>query len=149
MKTAEALRREDAARDAPSNGDRAAPGEGATLGAHAQSLVREMWALVQDHLLLFALEAQRGGKNIARIVFAGVITAVLGVTAWFAAVAAVMFWLVADDAPWAYAFLVVTVLHVVACIALIRWIRSLAKEAIFSATLRQLRGGPDGAGGGR
>src|SRR5262245_12698243 len=147
MKTAKALRGEDAARNAPSHVERGAPDEGATLGAHAHSLMREIWALMRDHLLLFGLEAQRGGRNITRMVFAGVITAVLAVTAWFAVVSAVMFWLVADNAPWAYAFLAVAVLHVVACVALIRWIQSLAKELTFSATLRQLRGGPEGAGG--
>ena len=148
MKTAEALRREDAAGDDPSHVERGPPRDGAAFGAQAHSLVREIWALVQDHLLLFALEAQRGGRNITRIAFAGVIAAVLAVTAWFAVVSAVMFWLVADNVPWAYAFLAVAVVHVVACIALIRWIQSLAKEAMFSATLRQLRGGgPDSVGG--
>lgn len=149
MKTAEALRREDAAGNAPAHTERAASGEGETLGAHAHALVLELGALVHDHLLLFALEAQRGGRNVARMMFAGVIAAVLAVTAWFAVVCAVMFWLLAHNAPWACAFLAVAVLHVVACIALIRWIQSLAKEGVFSATLRELRGAPDGAGGGR
>jgi uncharacterized membrane protein YqjE len=149
VKTVEALRREDAAGDAPSNGERAAQDDDATLAAHAHSIVREVWALIQDHLLLFALETQRGGRNVTRMAFAGVIAAMLAVTAWLALVSAVMFWWMADDAAWACAFLAVAVLHVVTCIALILWIRRFAKDAIFSATLRQLRSGADGAGGGR
>jgi uncharacterized membrane protein YqjE len=149
MKTAEAPRREDAPRDAPPRVERAAPDEGERLGAHAHSLVREIWGVVQDHVLLFALEAQRGGRNIARMVFAGVIAAVLAVTAWLALVSAVMFWLVGNNPPWACAFLAVAVLHVVACIALMRWIQRLAKAGMFPATLRELRGGSNGAGGGQ
>ena len=140
MKTAEAPRREDAARDMPPHVERAASDEGTTSGAHAHSLLREIWGLVQDHALLFALEAQRGGRNIARMVCAGVIAAVLAVTAWLALVSAVMFWLIGNSAPWACAFLAVAVLHVVACIALIHWIQRLAKVGMFSATLRELGG---------
>jgi uncharacterized membrane protein YqjE len=103
------------------------------------SFLREVWALVRDHLLLVALEAQQAGRNITRMVFAGVVAAVLLVTGWLALVASAMFWVVAADAPWAQAFLAVGLLHAAISVALIAWIRRLAGDAMFSATLRQLR----------
>jgi uncharacterized membrane protein YqjE len=104
-----------------------------------QSLLRDVWALVHDHLLLVALEAQRAGRNITRMVFAGVVAAVLLVTGWLALIASAMFWIVAADVSWAQAFLAVGVLHAAISVALLAWIRRLAAEAMFSATLRQLR----------
>ena len=104
-----------------------------------QSLLHEVWALVHDHLLLVALEAQRAGSKITRMIFAAVVAAVLLVTGWLALIASAMFWVVAADASWAQAFLAVGLLHGAISIALIGWIRRLAAEAMFSATLRQLR----------
>ena len=104
-------------------------------------LLREVWALGHDHLLLLALEAQRAGRNFTRIILAGVVAAVLLVTAWLAFVASAMFWIVAADAPWAQAFLAVGLLHAAISVALIAWIRRLGADAMFSATLRQLRPG--------
>jgi len=118
------------------------PKSGPAFAAVVHSLLRDVWALVQDHLLLVALEAQRAGRNITRIVFAGVVAAVLLVTGWLALVASAMFWVVAADAPWARAFLAVGLLHAVISVALIVWIRRLAADAMFSATLRQLRPEP-------
>jgi len=80
------------------------------------------------------------------MVLAGVIAAVLAVTAWFALASAVMFWVIAENAAWAWAFLILAVIHVVACLALLAWIRRLGKEAMFAATLRQLRPSQGGDG---
>ena len=44
--------------------------------------------------------------------------------------------------PWARAFLAVGLLHAAITVALIVWIRRLAADAMFSATLRQLRPEP-------
>jgi hypothetical protein len=52
-----------------------------------------------------------------------------------------MLWIVAADAPWAQAFLAVGLLHAAISVALIAWIRRLAADAMFAATLRQLRPG--------
>ena len=111
------------------------------FGAVVQSLLREAWGLVQDHALLVALEAQRAGRNLTRMVFGGVVAAVLMVTAWLALVTALMFWIVGSDTRWAQAFLAVGLIHVVISAVLIAWIRRLAKIALFSAVLRQLRPG--------
>lgn len=128
---------------APSSTTRSeSPKSGAAFAEVVPSLLRDVWALVQDHLLLVALEAQRAGRNITRMLFAGVVAAVLLVTGWLALVASAMFWVVAADAPWARAFLAVGLLHAAISVALIVWIRRLAAASMFSATLRQLRPEP-------
>ena len=103
-----------------------------------QSLLREVWGLVHDHALLVALEAQRAGGNLARMVFGGVIAAVLLVTAWLALVTSLLFWILASDVRWAQGFLAVGLIHVVVSVVLIAWVRRLARVALFSAVLRQL-----------
>ena len=115
--------------------------EPAPAFAAVSPLLREVWALGHDHLLLLALEAQRAARNFTRIILAGVVAAVLLVTAWLALIASAMFWIVAADAPWAQAFLAVGLLHAAISVALIAWIRRLGADAMFSATLRQLRRG--------
>lgn len=121
--------------------------EGA-LGTLFSSLLHEAWALVHDHLLLAALELQRAGRNITRMIFAGVVAAILCVTGWMALVASVVSWFVAADVSWAQAFLAIGLLHVAICVVLAAWIRRMAAEAAFSATLRQLRPHPQTPGEG-
>ena len=104
-----------------------------------ESLLGDVWKLVRDHLLLVALESQRAGRNIMRMVFAAIVAAVLLVTGWLAFVAAAMFWIVANDALWARAFLTAGLLHAAISIAIVLWLRNVAGQAMFSATLRQLR----------
>jgi len=113
-----------------------------------ESLFGDVWKLVRDHLLLVALESQRAGRNLMRMVFAAIVAAVLLVTGWLAFVAAAMFWIVADDAAWARAFLTAGLLHAAISIAIVLWIRNVAGQAMFSATLRQLRSKqqPEGSG---
>ena len=60
-----------------------------------------------------------------RMVFAAIVAAVLLVTGWLAFVAAAMFWIVADDASWARAFLTAGLLHAAISIAIVLWIRNI------------------------
>ena len=149
MKTAQASTHVAARSEEGSDGpEPTAQRPGPALATLVQSLLHEVWALVHDHLLLVALEAQRTGRNITRMVFAGLVAAVLLVTGWLALVASAMFWVIADDASWAQAFLAVSLLHTAISIALVIWIRRLAAEAMFSATMRQLRPEHKAQGGG-
>jgi uncharacterized membrane protein YqjE len=131
-------------------GDLAPEGQSRTsmLSTHIESLLGDVWKLVHDHLLLVALESQRAGRNLMRMVFAAIVAAVLFVTGWLAFVAAAMFWIVADDASWARAFLTAGLLHAAISIAIVLWIRNIAGQGMFSATLRQLRSRqkPEGSG---
>lgn len=145
MKTAEPLPRA-AAGHRPTDGPHADQPGGGPVGNQIHTLLRDVWALVHDHLLLIALDAQRAGRSVTLMMLAGVITAVLAITAWFALATAVMFWLIADNAAWGWGFLVLAAIHVAACVALLLWIRRLGKEVMFAATLRQLRPSQDGGG---
>jgi uncharacterized membrane protein YqjE len=141
MNAAQASARAAARGERPSEDNESTTPKPAPAFAAVVHLLREVWALAHDHLLLVVLEAQRAGRNITRMIFAGVVAAVLLVTAWLALVASAMFWIVAADAPWARAFLAVGLLHAAISIALIAWIRRLGANTMFSATLRQLRPG--------
>ena len=73
------------------------------------------------------------------MVFAGIVAAVLLVTAWLALVGSVLFWAVAGDSPWAVALLAVGLIHIALCAAVIAWIRHVARNTMFSVLLRQLQ----------
>jgi uncharacterized membrane protein YqjE len=104
-----------------------------------QSLLRDVWTLVQDHALLTVLEVQRATRTVTIMLFSGVVVAVLLVTAWLALVASVLFWVVDGNEPWGFALLLVGLIHVALSAAIIWWIRRLASNQMFSALLRQVR----------
>ncbi len=109
------------------------------LGATLRSLVQEAGSLAYEHLLLAALEAQRAGRNLIRMVVAGIFTAVLVVTAWLALVAAIASLWVDHGATWPQAFVAMAVLNLVIAGIVVFWIRRLAGEMMFAATLRALK----------
>jgi len=111
------------------------------LAGVMQSLLREGWTLARDHILLVVLEAQRAGRTVTKMIFAGVIAAVLLVTAWLALVACVVFWVVEGNTPWAPALLAVGLIHVAVSVTVIAWIRRVARDRIFASLVRQLHSG--------
>jgi uncharacterized membrane protein YqjE len=113
---------------------------GATLIDVVKSLFKEVWSLARDHARLITLEAQLAGRTLIAIVFAAVVSAVLLVTAWLGVIASLMFWLVGDDAAWAWAFLGVSLVHIALSSVIFIWIRRTARGMLFAATLRQLEG---------
>jgi uncharacterized membrane protein YqjE len=118
----------------------AAASDEASVFAALRGLVGDAWALVHDHLLLATLEAQRAVKSLTRMLIAGIFAAVLLVTSWLALIGAAMFWWVGSSgASWAQAFLTMAVVNVAVGIAAMLWIRRLAADLLFSATLRTLR----------
>lgn len=123
--------------------DRSAPDVPPTaatgVAASVQAWLHELLALAHDHVHLVSLEAQRAGRNLVRMLIAGIVAALLLVTAWLSAIGAILFWLVSHDGAWATGFFIVCVANVAAAAGLIAWIRQLARAALFSATLRQLR----------
>ena len=119
----------------------------ASLGASLRSLIQEAGSLAYEHLLLAALEAQRAGRNLIRMIIAGIFTAVLVVTAWLALVAAVTYWWVdKGGASWGQAFVAMAVINLIVAALIGYWIRKMLNELMFDATLRSLRrssGQPD------
>jgi len=113
------------------------------LGAALRSLLQEAGSLAYEHLLLAALEAQRAGRNLVRMIVAGIFASVLVVTAWLALVAALASWWVDHGASWAQAFTAMAIMNLVIAGAVAYWIRHMVGELMFSATLRALRGYSD------
>jgi uncharacterized membrane protein YqjE len=126
--------------DAPHGASDASPAESAVAFSElVQSLLRDVWTLVQDHALLTVLEVQRATRTATIMLFSGVVVAVLLVTAWLAFIASVLFWVVDGDQAWGFALLLVGLIHVALSAAIIWWIRRLASDQMFSALLRQVR----------
>jgi uncharacterized membrane protein YqjE len=116
-------------------------GEDLSVLAALRSLVSEASSLAHDHLHLAVLEAQRAGRNLVQAVIAGILAAVLVVTAWLALVAAGVAWWVDSGASWAQALVVAAIINVLIAVALAFWIRKLGQQLLFAVTLRWLRPG--------
>jgi hypothetical protein len=124
----------------------ASPQAGAALpkGSLGGAL-RAWWANVQgmgrDYALLAALELQRAGIGLALILAAGVVVAVLVVSAWTALVAGVIVWAVQSGAAgWPLALGVAALANLLLAGFMVLQIRARATNIFLGATLRQLRG---------
>ena len=116
-------------------------GDDLSVLAAVRSLISEASSLAHDHLHLAVLEAQRAGRDLVRAVIAGILAAVLAVTAWLALVAAGVAWWVDSGASWALALVVAAIINVVVAVGLVLWIRKLGQQLMFAVTLRWLRPG--------
>jgi hypothetical protein len=108
----------------------------------AQALWTNATCLLRDHTLLALLEAQRAGIAAVKMLGAGVVIAVLAVSAWMALVGAVVVWLVGAGVNTGLALVIAAVLNLIAAGALAFWVKSLVPELLFEATTRQLKGEP-------
>lgn len=107
--------------------------------------LRAWWANLQgmgrDYALLAALELQRAGIGLALILAAGVVVAVLVVSAWTALVAGVIVWAVqSGSAGWPLALGIAAIANLLLAAFMIVQIRAHATNIFLGATLRQLRG---------
>jgi hypothetical protein len=119
---------------------RAAAAEGPRLGDLTALLVRHSRQLAADYALLAVLDARMAAVRYVWVIAAGVIAAVLVVTAWLSLVVAGAVWLIGTGMSSAAALLLGAGVNVAAALALAVWIRGAATELPFAATLRQLRG---------
>ena len=99
----------------------------------------DMRELACDHLELAALEAQRAGSELIRMLCAAVAISILFTTAWLAVVAGGIVWATAAGISWSSALLIAALLNVLVGALLAWWIRTNAQEPLFAASLRQLR----------
>jgi hypothetical protein len=118
---------------------RAAQGGGiAALGRSAVHHIRE---LAVDYVSLAVVDARSAAVRLAWLLSAGLIVAVLAVTAWLALVAGALVWALGTGVTWPAALGVAALANVVAAVVLAFWMRGLViSDPPFSATLRQLRG---------
>jgi uncharacterized membrane protein YqjE len=114
-----------------------------TLAARARALARDFREVARDHLELAALEAQRAGLHLTRILSAAVVISILLVSAWLALVAGGIVWATNAGVSWPAALVAAAALNMAIALVLALWIRREVGEPIFAATLRQLHSNTD------
>ena len=114
------------------------PGLGELLGR----LLSETRQLVSDFAHLAVLDARRAAVRLAMLLSAGLIIAILVITAWMGLVAAGIVWMFDRGVSWPMAIGIAALLNIAAAAGLAWWARHLVAEMPFTALLRQLRGEP-------
>jgi hypothetical protein len=126
--------------------DPAVARDGPRLADLSESLLRSLRELAVDYAVLAVLDARRAAVRLGWLLAAGVVAAVLAVTAWLALVVAVVVALTDDGTSWAAVLALAAAANVGVAVALGLWVRSRVRELPFAATLRQLRGEPPAPG---
>jgi uncharacterized membrane protein YqjE len=128
--------------------ERAAPGFGATpvlrsVPAGSESAMERMWArlrrLVADYAVLGVLDARRAAVQLAWLVGGSVVVAVLVVSAWMAAVTALIAYLLAAEVSWPVALSAAGVVNLIGAGLVIWRMKAVMSDMPFAATLRQLK----------
>jgi hypothetical protein len=112
------------------------PGLGELLGG----VVSDTRQLVADFAHLAVLDARRAGVRLALLLSAGLLIAVLVITAWMGFVAAGIVWMFDRGVSWPLAIGIAALLNIAGAVGLAFWARRLASEMPFTALLRQLKG---------
>ncbi|MFL6566794.1 MAG: phage holin family protein [Burkholderiales bacterium] len=112
------------------------------LGELTARLVGDLRQLVADFAQLAVLDARRAGVRLAMLLSAGLLIAILVITAWMGLVAAGIVWMFDEGVSWPLAIAIAALMNVAAAAALAWWARHLVSEMPFTALLRQLRGDP-------
>jgi hypothetical protein len=98
--------------------------------------------LVADFAHLAVLDARRAGVRLAMLLSAGLLIAILVITAWMGFVAAGIVWMFDRGVSWPLAIAIAALINISAAAGLAWWARHLVSEMPFTALLRQLRGEP-------
>jgi len=122
----------------------------AALHSSLGGALRAWWAnlhgMGRDYALLAALELQRAGIGLALMLAAGVVVAVLVVSAWTALVAGLIVWAVqSGTAGWPVALGTAAGVNLLLAVLVAAQLRAHATSIFLGATLRQLRGEGPGA----
>lgn len=112
------------------------------FGELAGRLISDTRQLVSDFAQLAVLDARRAGVRLAMLLSAGLLIAILVITAWMGFVAAGIVWMFDQGVSWPVAIVLAAAINIVAAAALAWWARHLVSEMPFTALLRQLRGDP-------
>ena len=105
-------------------------------------LVSDTRQLIADFAHLAVLDARRAGVRLAMLLSAGLLIAILLITAWMGLVAAGIVWMFDQGVSWPLAIAIAALTNIAAAAALAWWARHLVSEMPFTALLRQLRGEP-------
>ena len=110
------------------------------LGELLAGLVSDTRQLVADFAHLAVLDARRAGVRLAMLLSAGLLIAILLITAWMGFVAAGIVWMFDKGVSWPLAIAIAAFINIAGAAALAWWARHLISEMPFTALLRQLRG---------
>lgn len=120
--------------------ERAVVGEGPRLADLSESLLRNLRELAVDYAVLAVLDARRTAIRLGWLLAAGLVAAVLVVTAWLALVVAAVVAFTDDGTSWGAVLALAAAANVAVAVGLGLWIKARIGELPFAATLRQLRG---------
>jgi len=104
-----------------------------------KSLWHELRGLVHDQLTLAALETRSAGNSLVTMIAAGVMIAVLLVSAWLGIMGAGVLWLISIGVMASTAMLLAVTANVVLALILYDVIHRQSRHLQFPATLRSLR----------
>jgi hypothetical protein len=110
------------------------------FGELAGRFLSDTRQLVADFAHLAVLDARRAGVRLAMLLSAGLMIAILLITAWMGFVAAGIVWMFDRGVSWPLAIAIAALVNVAAAAALAWWARHLVSEMPFTAVLRQFRG---------
>ena len=112
------------------------------MGELIARLASDTRQIVADFAHLAVLDARRAGVRLAMLLSAGLIIAILLITAWMGFVAAGIMWLFDRGVSWPLAIASAALINIAGAAGLAWWARHLVSEMPFTALLRQLRGEP-------
>ena len=116
-----------------------APPADSGLMDNVLQLWRELRVLVHDQLTLAALETKLAGKSLVNMIAAGVMVAILLISAWLGLMGAAVMWLVSIGFMASIAMLLAVTANVGLAAILYELIRRQSRRLQFPATLRSLR----------
>ena len=95
-----------------------------------------------DRRVLILVDGRRGLDQLVAMLgaSAGLLIAILVITAWMAFVAAGIVWMFDRGVSWPLAIAVAALINIAGAAAVAFWARRLASEMPFTALLRQLKG---------
>lgn len=105
----------------------------------ARALLQQVLGLVHDQLQLAALETRLAGQSLVVMVAAGVMAAVLLVSAWLGLIAAATAGLVGGGFPIGVAILLGVGVNLALTLLLCVFIRYKSRHLLWSASLRSLQ----------
>ncbi len=119
---------------------------GAPAADSGDSALEKAWGrlrqLVADYAVLAVLDVRRAAVQLAWLVGAGIVIAVLVVSAWMAGVTALIAYLLAREVSWPVALVAAGLVNLVGA-GLFAWrLKAVLADMPFAATLRQLKADP-------
>ena len=102
-------------------------------------LWHELRAMVHEQLTLVALETRLAGTSLVNMIAAGVMVAILLISAWLGLMGAAVLWLIGIGLMASVAMLFAVAANLVFAAILYQLIRRQSRRLQFPATLRSLR----------